>query len=75
MEKRLPKGTLGGQAVLEGVMMKGPNGYSTAVRTPDQKICVNLKRYKSFGDKYPFFKVPFIRGIVNFIEALSLDQT
>ena len=74
MEKRLPKGTLGGQAVLEGIMMKGPGGYSTAVRTPDKKICVNLKQYKSFGDKYSIFKIPFIRGIVNFIEALTLGM-
>lgn len=74
MEKRLPKGTLGGQAVLEGIMMKGPTGYSTAVRTPEQNICVNLKRYKSFGDKHTFFKLPFIRGIVNFIEALTLGM-
>lgn len=74
MEKRLPKGTLGGQAVLEGIMMKGPVGYSTAVRTPDQKICVNLKKYKNVGDKYPLLKLPFIRGIVNFVEALTLGM-
>jgi uncharacterized protein YqhQ len=72
MENRLPKGTLGGQAVLEGVMMKGPNGYATAVRLPDKKICVKLNEYKSFGDKHAFFKLPFFRGIVNFLEALTL---
>lgn len=72
MEDRLPKGTLGGQAVIEGIMMKGPKGYSTAVRQPDHKICVKLTPYKSFGDKHAFFKIPFIRGVVNFIESLAL---
>lgn len=70
MEERLPKGTLGGQAVIEGVMMKGPGGYSVAVRKPDKKIEVKLVRHRSYGDKHPFAKLPFIRGVVNFAEAL-----
>ena len=70
MEERLPKGTLGGQAVIEGVMMKGPGGYSVAVRKPDKKIEVKLVRHRSYGDKHPFAKIPFIRGVVNFAEAL-----
>ena len=44
MEERLPKGTLGGQAVIEGVMMKGPDSYSVAVRKPDKKIEVKLHK-------------------------------
>lgn len=74
MEQRLPKGSLGGQAVLEGIMMKGPGGYSTAVRLPDSKICVKFHKYKSYGEKYPVFKIPFIRGIANFVEALALGM-
>ena len=74
MEQRLPKGTLGGQAVLEGIIMKGPGGYSTAVRLPDSKICVKFHKYKSYGEKYPVFKIPFIRGIANFVEALVLGM-
>ena len=70
MDERLPKGTLGGQAVIEGVMMKGPGGYSVAVRKPDKKIEVKLVRHRSYGDKHPFAKLPFIRGVVNFAEAL-----
>ena len=38
MEERLPKGSIGGQAVIEGVMMKGKESYSVAVRKPDKKI-------------------------------------
>ncbi|MGN0153782.1 MAG: DUF1385 domain-containing protein [Lachnospiraceae bacterium] len=74
MEERLPKGTLGGQAVIEGVMMKGPESYSVAVRKPDQKIEVKLEKYQSFGDKHTFCKVPFIRGVVNFTESLVVGM-
>ena len=74
MEKRLPKGTLGGQAVMEGVMMKGPDGYSVAVRRPDQKIEVKLEKFQSIGDRHPVLKAPFIRVVVNFIEALTVGM-
>lgn len=70
MEERLPKGTLGGQAVIEGVMMKGKDSYSVAVRKPDKKIEVKLEKYQSYGDKHTFAKIPFIRGIVNFAESM-----
>lgn len=72
MEERLPKGTLGGQAVIEGVMMKGTDSYSVAVRKPDQKIEVKLQKYQSYGDRHGLAKVPFIRGIVNFVESLMV---
>lgn len=72
MEERLPKGTLGGQAVIEGVMMKGTDSYSVAVRKPDQKIEVKLAKYQSYGDRHPFAKVPLIRGVVNFVESLTV---
>ncbi len=74
MEKHIPKGSLGGQAILEGIMMKGPGGYSTAVRLPDKNICVKFHRYKSYGEKHPVFRIPFIRGIANFIESLVLGM-
>lgn len=74
MEDRLPKGTLGGQAVIEGVMMKGPQSYSIAVRRPDQKIEVRLKKYQPAGEKHAICRVPFIRGIVNFAESLSVGM-
>lgn len=70
MEDRLPKGTLGGQAVIEGVMMKGPDSYSVAVRKPDRKIEVKIHAYQSFGDKHKIGKVPFVRGVINFAESL-----
>ena len=74
MEERLAKGTLGGQAVIEGVMMKGPENYSVAVRRPDEKIEVKLEKYQSFGDKHTICKVPFIRGVVNFVESMVIGM-
>lgn len=74
MEERLPKGTLGGQAVIEGVMMKGTDSYSVAIRKPDKKIEVKLQKYQSFGDKHKWAKVPFIRGIVNFAESMVVGM-
>lgn len=74
MEDRLPKGTLGGQAVIEGVMMKGKDSYSVAVRRPDKKIQVKLHRYETFGDKHGLSKIPFVRGVVNFVESLVIGM-
>lgn len=74
MEERLPKGALGGQAVIEGVMMKGPDKYSVAVRKPDQKIEVKLENYQSFGDRHKICKLPFLRGVVNFIESMVIGM-
>lgn len=74
MEDRLPKGTLGGQAVIEGVMMKGKDSYSVAVRRPDHKIQVKLYKYESYGDKHGLSKIPLIRGVVNFAESLVVGM-
>lgn len=74
MEERLPKGTLGGQAVIEGVMMKGKDSYSVAIRKPDQKIEVKLQKHKSFGDKHAWARIPFLRGVVNFVESMVVGM-
>ena len=69
MEDRLPKGTIGGQAVIEGVMMKGKESYSVAIRKPDKKIEVVLHNCKAFGETHAWARIPFVRGVVNFIES------
>ena len=74
MENKLPKGTLGGQAVIEGVMMKGTDSYSVAIRKPDKKIEVKLQKYQSFGDKHAWAKIPFVRGVVNFAESMVVGM-
>ena len=65
---------IGGQAVLEGIMMKNGDKYAVAVRRPDQKIEVNVQDYKSFIPSDAIKKIPFIRGIFSFIDSLVLGM-
>ena len=63
---------MGGQAVLEGVMMRNGGKYAVAVRKPDNDIDVVIGNYESISEKNSFFKLPFIRGIVRFFEEVHL---
>lgn len=70
----MKKTSIGGQAVIEGVMMKNLNKYAIAVRKPDQEIVVEVKDYESFSDKHKICKLPIIRGVVNFIESMVIGM-
>ena len=63
---------IGGQAVIEGIMMKNGDKYSVAVRTPEGDINVSLEEYDSFAPAKILNKMPFIRGIFSFIDSLIL---
>ncbi len=63
---------IGGQAVLEGVMMKGKHYYAVAVRKSDDEIVVDSKECTSIMDKIKIFKLPIFRGMAVFIESLVL---
>lgn len=63
-------GSVGGQALMEGIMMNGPEGKAMALRLPDGSISVEKKTFTSIKDKNKFFGIPMVRGIVNFVEAL-----
>lgn len=63
---------IGGQAVIEGIMMKNGDKYSVAVRTPSNEIEVALEEYESCVPIKALGKIPFIRGIFNFIDSLVL---
>jgi uncharacterized protein YqhQ len=63
---------VGGQAVIEGVMMRGPKLVATAVREPSGKISVKVDPVKSIGDTYPILKKPMLRGVVALGESLVL---
>lgn len=66
---------IGGQAVLEGVMMKHKDSYAVAVRKPDGTIVVDKDNYRSVVASYPYLlKIPFIRGIFNFIDSMILGM-
>lgn len=64
--------TIGGQAVIEGVMMRGPELTATAVRTPEGKIELNSRPVNSISDRYPILKKPLLRGCVSLIESLVI---
>ncbi len=66
---------VGGQAVLEGIMMRHKNTCATAVRCPDGKIATDKREIRSIKEKVPFFKIPIIRGAVSFIESLKLSMS
>lgn len=66
---------IGGQAVIEGVMMKNGNNYAIAVRKPDGEIEIKKERCKGGEDRAKFFRLPFIRGVVNFIDSLVLGMS
>lgn len=65
---------IGGQAVIEGVMMKNKDQYAVAVRKPDQTIETKVEIYESLGERIPFFRIPIVRGVVNFIESLVIGM-
>jgi uncharacterized protein YqhQ len=63
---------IGGQAVLEGIMMRNGSKYAVAVRKPDKEIAVVEKTYKSLWGDSNVTKLPFIRGVFNFIDSMVL---
>ncbi|MBR1697562.1 MAG: DUF1385 domain-containing protein, partial [Anaerovibrio sp.] len=68
-EKKL---SIGGQAVIEGVMMRGPEKVATAVRTPDKKIELDIRPVNSISDRFPILKKPMLRGCVSLGESLVM---
>ncbi len=63
---------VGGQAVLEGVMMKNKDRYAVAVRKPDGNIEVEIENYQGILKESKIQKIPFVRGVFNFIDSLVL---
>lgn len=66
---------IGGQAVIEGIMMKNGETYAVAVRKPDHTIEVKKETYKGLASKCRIFRLPFIRGIFNFIDSMVLGMS
>ena len=66
--------SIGGQAVIEGVMMKGRHEYAVAVRTPEGDIKTDLVSYESLSARHKILGIPFIRGIVGFVESLYIGM-
>lgn len=71
-DKKIHKTSVGGQALIEGIMMQGPKGVATAVRKTDGEIVTQHHQVKHLKDKNKFWGLPFIRGIVGFVESMIL---
>lgn len=65
---------IGGQAVLEGVMMKNKEKYAIAVRKPDNEIEVSINEYKGINDKISIFKYPVLRGMAAFVDSMVIGM-
>lgn len=66
---------VGGQAVMEGVMMKNQNKYAVAVRKPDHKIEVKISQHKMSKPWEVMRKIPVLRGVVSFVDSLYLGMS
>ena len=69
-----PRVDIGGQAVMEGVMMRSPDHTAIAVRRPDQSIVVKCTPYVPYSKKHPWAGLPFIRGAVNMVSMLVMGM-
>lgn len=61
---------VGGQALMEGIMMKGPKGMAMSLRLPDGTIETQMKDFVSIRKKFKPFNIPLVRGVVSFIESM-----
>lgn len=71
-ESAVRKTSVGGQALIEGIMMNGPKGAAMSVRGKDGEIITEYQQVKHVRDKVRFLGWPFIRGVVNFIETMIM---
>ena len=62
--------SIGGQAVIEGVMMRAPHFVAVAVRKPNQQIVIKSRPYSGISQKYPFLRKPLLRGVVTLVESM-----
>ncbi len=68
----MPDLNVGGQAVIEGVMMRSRDRIATAVRVPSGEILVKTEEYKSLASRHKFLNIPVLRGAVAFVEMLVI---
>jgi uncharacterized protein YqhQ len=62
--------SIGGQAVIEGVMMRSPHFIAVAVRKQDRRILVRSLPYSGIAQRFPIFKAPMLRGVVMLLESM-----
>ena len=70
MESRSQFTSIGGQAVIEGVMMRSPRFIAVAARKPDGRIVIRNRPYQGIATRYPILKKPVLRGVVTLVESM-----
>lgn len=73
-EKTKIKTSIGGSALIEGIMMRGPKRTTVALRMSDKSIYTEDIEFKSIGSKHKFFRIPIIRGFVGLIDSMRLSM-
>lgn len=73
-EKTKIKTSIGGSALIEGIMMRGPKKTNVAVRMSDNSICCEEVQFSSIASKGKFFRLPFVRGFVSLIDSMRLSM-
>lgn len=73
-EKTKIKTSIGGSALIEGIMMRGPKRTTVALRMSDKSIYTEDIEFKSIGSKHKFFRLPIIRGFVGLIDSMRLSM-
>lgn len=70
---RVPKHmtSIGGQALIEGILMRGPKDLAIAVRKPNNEIILKKEKLNTLGMRYKFFRLPLIRGLVGLVESMA----
>ena len=70
---RVPKHitSIGGQALIEGILMRGPKDVAIAVRKPNKEIILKKDELNTLGMRYKFFRLPFVRGVVGLVESMA----
>lgn len=69
-----PGAAVGGQAVMDGVMMRGPHSWAVAVRRHDGTIAVQHRELQSFASRHRWARIPVVRGVVALVEALVIGM-
>lgn len=70
--KPIHKTSIGGQALIEGVMMRGPEDVAIAVRKPNKEIEVTTNKLNTLAMRHKIFRTPFLRGMISLIESLTM---
>ncbi len=68
------KTSIGGQALIEGILMKGVDKYSVVIRNPEGELVTKIEKLKMPKDRHPILGKPFIRGVVNFVATMAMGM-